>query len=134
FFVVGLEARREFDLGELRERRRFALPLVAGLGGAAAAIAIYLGLNAGHSSAHGWGTAMSTDTAFALGMLALVGPRFPERLRAFVLTFSVADDLLALLAIATFYTASLSVGPLLLGAALFAVAPIAQRVGIRSGI
>ena len=77
FFVVGLEARREFDLGELRERRRFALPLLAAIGGMAVAVAIYLAFNAGRSSAHGWGIAMSTDTAFALGLLALVGPRFP---------------------------------------------------------
>ena len=73
FFVLGLEARREFDLGELRERRRFALPLLAGIGGMATAIAIYLAFNMGGSSAHGWGIAMSTDTAFALGLLALVG-------------------------------------------------------------
>jgi Na+/H+ antiporter 1 len=73
FFVVGLEARREFDLGELRERRRFALPLLAGIGGMAVAVAIYLAFNAGRSSAHGWGIAMSTDTAFALGLLA-AGP------------------------------------------------------------
>src|SRR5262245_15218352 len=59
FLVVGLEARREFDLGELRERRRFVLPFVAGIGGAAAAIGIYLAFNAGRSSAHGWGIAMS---------------------------------------------------------------------------
>ena len=85
FFVVGLEARREFDLGELRERRRFALPLLAGLGGMAVAISIYLAFNGGRPSAHGWGIAMSTDTAFALGLLALVGPRFPDRLRAFML-------------------------------------------------
>jgi Na+/H+ antiporter NhaA len=84
FFVIGLEARREFDLGELRERRRFALPLLAAIGGMAAAIAIYLAFNAGRPSAHGWGIAMSTDTAFALGLLALVGPRFPDRLRAFL--------------------------------------------------
>ena len=76
FFVVGLEARRELDLGELRERRRFALPLLAGLGGMAAAIALYLAFNAGRSSAHGWAIAMSTDTAFALGLLALVGRGF----------------------------------------------------------
>jgi Na+/H+ antiporter NhaA len=80
FFVIGLEARREFDLGELRERRRFALPLLAGIGGMAAAVAIYLAFNAGRGSAGGWGAAMSTDTAFALGLLALVGPRFPDRL------------------------------------------------------
>jgi len=101
FFVVGLEARREFDLGELRERRRFALPLAAGLAGMAVPVAIYLAANAGRSSAHGWGTAMSTDTAFALGVLALVGPRLPDRLRAFMLTVSVVDDVVAMIVIAT---------------------------------
>jgi Na+/H+ antiporter NhaA len=64
FFVLGLEARRELDLGELRERRRSALPLLAGIGGMATAVAIYLTFNMGGSSAHGWGIAMSTDTAF----------------------------------------------------------------------
>src|SRR3954451_16418532 len=63
FFVVGLEVRREFDIGELRERRRLALPLLAALGGMAVPVAIYLAINAGHSSTHGWGAAMSTDTA-----------------------------------------------------------------------
>ena len=101
FFVIGLEARREFDLGELRERRRVTLPLLAGVGGMAAAVAIYLAVNAGEPSARGWGVAMSTDTAFALGMLALVGPRFPERLRAFLLTVTVVDDIVALIVIAT---------------------------------
>ena len=88
FLVVGLEARREFDLGELRERRRFALPLLAGVAGAAGAIAVYLAFNAGRSSAGGWAIAMSTDTAFALGLLALVGPRFPARLRAFPVSYT----------------------------------------------
>src|SRR6478735_6932112 len=74
FFVVGLEVRREFDIGELRERRRLALPVLAALGGMAVPIAIYLAFNSGHDSAQGWGVAMSTDTAFALGMLAMVGP------------------------------------------------------------
>jgi Na+/H+ antiporter NhaA len=81
FFVIGLEARREFDLGELRDRRRLVLPLAAGIGGLALPVAIYLAVNAGRPSAHGWGTAMSTDTAFALGLLALVGRSFPARVR-----------------------------------------------------
>ena len=68
FFVVGLEVRREFDVGELRERRRLALPLLAALGGMAVPVAIYLAFNGGGDAAHGWGVAMSTDTAFALGM------------------------------------------------------------------
>jgi Na+/H+ antiporter NhaA len=68
FFVVGLEARREFDMGELRERHRAILPFTAGLAGMAMAVLLYLGVNAGQTSARGWGVAMSTDTAFALGM------------------------------------------------------------------
>jgi len=133
FFVVGLEARREIDLGELRERRRFALPLIAGIGGMATAIAIYLAFNAGRSSAHGWGIAMSTDTAFALGLLALVGPRFPDRLRAFLLTVLVVDDIVALLVIATVYTSTLDVVPLLAAAAFVGAVLVSRSVGVRLG-
>ncbi len=133
FFVVGLEARREFDLGELRERRRFALPLIAGIGGMALAIAIYLAFNAGRSSAHGWGIAMSTDTAFALGLLALVGPRFPDRLRAFLLTVLVVDDIVALVVIATVYTNSLRVVPLLAAAAFVGGVLVLRSVPVRVG-
>jgi Na+/H+ antiporter NhaA len=134
FFVVGLEARREFDLGELRERRRFALPLVAGIGGMALAIAIYLAFNAGRSSAHGWGIAMSTDTAFALGLLALVGPRFPDRLRAFLLTVLVVDDVVALVVIATVYTKTLHVVPLLAAVGFLGVVLVARSAGVRTGL
>jgi Na+/H+ antiporter NhaA len=133
FFCIGLEARREFDLGELRERRRFALPLLAAVGGMALAVAIYLAFNAGESSARGWGIAMSTDTAFALGLLALVGPRFPDRLRAFMLTIVVADDLLALVVIATVYSEDVTVLPLVVAAALFAVVAVGVRLRIRRG-
>jgi Na+/H+ antiporter NhaA len=133
FFVVGLEARREIDLGELRERRRFALPLIAGIGGMATAIAIYLAFNAGRSSAHGWGIAMSTDTAFALGLLALVGPRFPDRLRAWLLTVVVVDDIVALLVIATVYTKTLDVVPLLVAAAFVGAVLVARSVGVHVG-
>jgi Na+/H+ antiporter NhaA len=134
FFVVGLEARREFDLGELRERRRFALPLLAGIGGMAVAVAIYLALNAGRSSAGGWGVAMSTDTAFALGLLALVGPRFPDRLRAFMLTVVVVDDIVALVVIATVYTETLRAVPLLAAVASFGAVFVARRLRVRAGL
>jgi Na+/H+ antiporter NhaA len=134
FFVVGLEARREFDLGELRERRRFALPLLAGIGGMAVAVAIYLAFNAGRSSAHGWGIAMSTDTAFALGLLALVGPRFPDRLRAFMLTVVVIDDIVALVVIATVYTETLRVVALLAAVILFGAVLLARRLPLRPGL
>ena len=134
FLVVGLEARREFDLGELRERRRLALPLLAGLGGMAVPVAIFLAFNAGQPSAHGWGTAMSTDTAFALGMLALVNPRSPDRLRSFLLTFSVVDDLTAILIIAVAYSHQVSVVPLLTGAAVLAGVVAARLAGVRRGL
>ena len=130
FFVVGLEARREFDLGELRDRRRFVLPLVAALGGIACAVSIYVAFNAGRSSAGGWGVVMSTDTAFALGLLALVGPRFPDRLRAFMLTVVVVDDVVAVVVIATVYTETLHLTPLLLAVAFFGAVVLAQRVGL----
>jgi Na+/H+ antiporter NhaA len=134
FFVVGLEARREFDLGELRERRRFALPLLAGIGGAAMAVGIYLAFNAGRPSAEGWGVAMSTETAFALGLLALVGPRFPDRLRAFMLTVVVVDDILGLIVIATVYTETLDVWPLLAAVGVFGAVLVARSIGIRVGL
>jgi Na+/H+ antiporter NhaA len=134
FFVVGLEARREFDLGELRERRRFALPLLAGIGGMVVPVGIYLAINAGHASAHGWGTAMSTDTAFALGMLALVGPRFSGRLRAFMLTVVVVDDVVALLVIATVYTTNLTAMPLMAAAGFLAVVLVIRYLGVRRGL
>ncbi len=131
FFVVGLEARREFDLGELRERRRFALPLLAGIGGMVVAVATYLAFNAGRSSAHGWGIAMSTDTAFALGLLALVGPRFPDRLRAFMLTVVVVDDIVALVVIATVYTETLRLMPLLVALVFFGVVLVVRSFPVR---
>ncbi|HZS23536.1 MAG TPA: Na+/H+ antiporter NhaA [Gaiellaceae bacterium] len=133
FFVVGLEARREFDLGELRERRRSVLPLTAALAGMVTAVALYLAVNAGHSTAHGWGAAMSTDTAFALGVLSVVGPRGADRLRAFLLTVVVADDLVALVVIATVYTETLRVGALLVAAGLFLTVLVARALHVRRG-
>ena len=134
FFVVGLEARREVDVGELRERRRVVLPVTAGIAGMAVAAAIFLAVNAGEPSARGWGVAMSTDTAFALGMLALIGPRFPERLRAFLLTVVVVDDVVALIVIATVYTSELEVVPLVVAFALFAMILVLSRLHVRHGV
>jgi Na+/H+ antiporter NhaA len=134
FFVVGLEARRELDVGELRERRRVVLPVTAGIVGMSVAVLLYLAVNAGESSARGWGVAMSTDTAFALGMLALIGPRFPERLRAFLLTVVVIDDVVALLVIATVYTSRLNLAALLVAFALFAGILVLSRLHVRQGV
>ncbi|GAA1848316.1 Na+/H+ antiporter NhaA [Actinomadura bangladeshensis] len=131
FFVVGLEARREYDMGELRDRRRVALPLAAGLGGMMIPIAVYLAFNAGRSTAHGWGIAMSTDTAFALGVLALVGRNFPSRLRVYLLTATVVDDVVALAVIGVFYSEDVSPPALLAALAIFAVIVLIRAAGIR---
>jgi Na+/H+ antiporter NhaA len=121
FLVVGLEAKRELDLGELRERRRLTVPAAAALGGMIVPVAIYLAFNAGGPGGHGWGAAMSTDTAFALGAVAVLTPRAATRTRVFLLTLAVVDDLCGLLVIATVYTAHVSVLALVIAAALFVV-------------
>jgi Na+/H+ antiporter NhaA len=133
FLVVGLEAKRELDVGELRERRRITFPVVAAIGGVTVPVLIYVAFNAGGSGAHAWGAAMSTDTAFALGALALLAPA-ATRLRVFLLTLAVVDDLVALLVIATVYTEDVSFMPLAVAAGLFAAlfalryAPAAWRL------
>jgi Na+/H+ antiporter NhaA len=134
FFVFGLEARREFDMGELRERRRLALPVAAGLGGLIVPVTIYLAVNAGGPAAHGWGTAMSTDTAFALGTLAITGPRFPDRVRAFLLSVAVVDDLVSLVVIGAAYSRAVAPVPLGVAAGIFAVILLLRRARIRYGL
>src|SRR5256714_12842658 len=116
FLVVGLEAKRELDLGELRERRRLAIPVVAALGGITLATAAYLAINAGGPGAHGWGAAVSSDTALALGALSLAAPRGATRLRVFLLTLAIVDDLVGLVVIAVAYSGHLS--PVALGVAV----------------
>ena len=120
FLVVGLEAKRELDTGELRERKRLTIPVLAALGGMLVPVLIYLIFNAGGSAANGWGAAMSTDTAFVLGVLALIAPG-GTRLRVTLLTIAVIDDVVALIVIATAYTSHVSVTPLVVAVALFGV-------------
>ena len=121
FLVVGLEAKRELDLGELRERTRLAIPVVAALGGMLTAAGVYLAINAGGDGAAGWGVAVSTDTALALGALALITRGRTIRLRVFLLTLVVIDDLAALLVIALGYSEEISVTALAVAVALFGV-------------
>jgi Na+/H+ antiporter NhaA len=120
FLVVGLEAKRELDLGELRERSRLAIPVLAGLGGMVCAGGIYLLINAGGDGAHGWGTAVSTDTALALGALGFVSRGKAVRMRVFLLTVVVIDDLVALVIIAVFYSDAIDMMALIVAVALFA--------------
>jgi Na+/H+ antiporter NhaA len=133
FLVAGLEARREFDMGELRERRRLALPLVVGLGGMLVPIGIYLACNAGDASARGWGAAMSTDTAFALGMLALVGSGVPDRVRTYLLTFAIVDDVAGIVIIAAAYSGHIDLMALAVGLVILAGVLVARGLRVRHG-
>ncbi|MBI2684576.1 MAG: Na+/H+ antiporter NhaA [Actinobacteria bacterium] len=119
FLVVGLEAKRELDMGELRDRGRVALPVLAAFGGMLLPVAVYLAINAGSDSASGWGAAMSTDTAFALGTLALLATGWSGRIRVVLLTIVVVDDLVALVVITTAYSDAVQVLPLLVALGLF---------------
>ncbi|RSN59814.1 sodium:proton antiporter [Streptomyces sp. WAC 04229] len=135
FLVVGLEARREFDMGELRDRRWVLLSAVAGLGSMVVPAVIYVAINAGHDSVHGWGTAMSTDTAFALGILAVLGRRLPASLRALMLSISVVDDVVALLVIAVFYSDEIHLPALLVAlGALLAVVVVLRLADAGRGL
>jgi Na+/H+ antiporter NhaA len=134
FLVVGLEARREIDMGELRTRSRLTLPVMSGLAGMVFPICIYLAFNAGTSRVHGWGTTMNSDTAFALGALALAGKGLPDRVRTFLLTVSIADDLLSLVIIAVVYSGSIHVIALLIGLALLAAFLVLRLRGNRNGL
>ncbi|MBL7490606.1 Na+/H+ antiporter NhaA [Frankia sp. AgB1.9] len=122
FMVVGLEISREATTGELRDRRAVAVPALGALGGLATPALIYWLINRSGSGASGWGIAMSTDTAFVLGMLALFGPRCPDRLRLFMLTLAIVDDIGAITVVAVFYTKHVDVVALVLaGVAVVAI-------------
>jgi len=104
FAVVGLEISREATSGELRDKRTVAVPALGALGGLLVPVLIYLAFNGGTDAAHGWGVVMSTDTAFLVGILALFGPACPDRLRLFLLTLAIVDDIGAITVMAVFYT------------------------------
>jgi len=112
FFVAGLELKREFVAGDLRDPRRAAIPVAAAVGGVIVPAVVYVVINLG-GAVTGWAIPTATDIAFALAVLAVVGRHLPTALRTFLLTLAVVDDLLAIVIIAVFYTAHLSLLPLL---------------------
>ncbi|MDQ6928722.1 MAG: Na+/H+ antiporter NhaA [Actinomycetota bacterium] len=141
FFLVGLELKREFIEGELRDARRAALPIVAAIGGMAVPALLYALINAGGAGAQGWAIPMATDIAFALGVLALVAPGVPPSLRVFLLALAIVDDIGAIAVIAIFYSGrveaqwlALTVGALvivyLLGRSTFRFAPAFIVLGV----
>ena len=132
FFLVGLEIKREVLVGELASMRQAALPVAAALGGMLVPAMLFLAFNASGPTSRGWGIPMATDIAFALGVLALLGERFPRALRVFLSALAIVDDLGAVLVIALFYTGSVSWGALAAAAGLLLLSLAANAVGVRA--
>jgi NhaA family Na+:H+ antiporter len=133
FLVVGLEIKREVLVGELATVRRAALPIAAAAGGAILPALIYLVIagGSGGEAMRGWGIAMATDIAFALGVLALVGSRAPVALKIFLTALAIVDDLIAVLVIAVFYTDDLSMVALAAAGVILLLLLAANRLGVR---
>jgi Na+:H+ antiporter, NhaA family len=132
FFVVSLELKREFALGELQSPQAAALPFLAALGGMAVPVSIYLVLMNGQPGVHGWGTVMATDTAFVIGGLALFGSSIPAQLRIFLVSLAIFDDVGAITVVAIAYGEALDFGALGLAILGLGVVWISARIGIRS--
>ncbi|MDH3302929.1 MAG: Na+/H+ antiporter NhaA [Acidimicrobiia bacterium] len=129
FFVAGLEIKRELVVGDLREPRKAALPAFAAFGGMVVPALFYVVLS-GSETRHGWGIPMATDIAFAVGILTLLGNRVPSRLKVFLLTLAIVDDLGAILVIAVFYTTSLNTTALAVALGLLAAMVTLRVLGV----
>jgi len=133
FFVAGLELKREFVAGDLRSPQRAAVPIAAAAGGVMVPAVLFLVINLQNpDNLVGWAIPTATDIAFALAVLAVVGRHLPSALRTFLLTLAVVDDLLAIVIIAIFYTAHLSVGPMLLALVPLGLFTVAVQRRVRS--
>ena len=132
FFVVGLEIKREVTVGELREPRAAALPVLAAAGGMVLPAVIYLAFNIGGDFAGGWGIPMATDIAFAVAVVAMVGTRLPVGGKLFLLALAIVDDLGAIAVIAVVYTDTVSLAWLAAGVVGLAVVVMMNRAGIRA--
>jgi NhaA family Na+:H+ antiporter len=131
FFVVGLEIKRELQVGELASLRQALFPIAAAIGGMFFPAAVYLMINAGQIGESGWGIPMATDIAFALGILALLGKRAPLSLKIFLTAVAIVDDIGAVMVIALFYTEKIVWGSLGLAALIFVFLLILNRMGVR---
>ena len=133
FFIVGLEVTSEFTIGELTDRARAAVPFVAAIAGLAVPAVIFLLFNTSGENAQAWGVVISTDTAFLIGALAIIKPKYPARLRIFLLTLTVVDDIGALCVIALFYSDRIQVVPLVIAFALIVAIAFARYLPAARG-
>ncbi|HEX9022445.1 MAG TPA: Na+/H+ antiporter NhaA [Geobacteraceae bacterium] len=134
FFVVGLEIKREFVTGELSDRRKAILPLVAAAGGMIVPGALYLIMHWGAPTAHGWGIPTATDIAFVVGFLVLFGRRVPHGLKVFLLSLAIMDDIGAILVIALGYSRDIALAPLTAGLALMCLGVLFRWAGVQGVI
>src|SRR3954449_13123785 len=134
FFVAGLELKREFVAGDLRDPRKAALPVAAAVGGMIVPAVLYVVVNllADDGALTGWAIPTATDIAFALAVLAVISTHLPSALRTFLLTLAVVDDLLAITIIAVFFTSALAVTPLLLALVPLALFGVLVQRRVRS--
>lgn len=132
FFVIGLELKKEFLVGELSTMKKAALPMAAALGGMIVPACLYWVLNKTGSSSSGWAIPMATDIAFAIGVLSLFGKRVPLALKVFLLALAIVDDLGAILVIAIFFTKQIHYEGLVVALAIFGLVYGAQKAGVKS--
>lgn len=135
FFLVGLEIKREFIHGELRDPKKAALPVLGAIGGMILPALIYALVNQGGDGSAGWAVPMPTDIALAVGALTLLGSRINPSLKIFLLSLAIADDLGSILVLGVFYSDGLS--PLkiasTIGAVLFAwIIPTRTKLPLNS--
>ena len=132
FFVIGLEIKREFIVGELSAARNAVLPILAAVGGMLVPALVFVAFNLGGEGARGWGVPMANDIAFALGVLTLLGRRIPASLKVFLTALAIADDIGAVIVIALFYSSGIAGEWLLLGALLLGLLALFNYLGIHS--
>lgn len=130
FFVIGMEVRREISMGELTEKKRVAVAVIGGIGGMLIPVLLFLTLTHSTAAADGWGIVIATDTAFLLGALAIVGPKFPTQLRVFLLTLAIVDDIVAISIIGLFYSGNIDPVAVAVCVVCLMLLPLLPRLGL----